>query len=60
MTFIWIEMLWLLALVPAVVLLYLWLLRRRKRAALQYSGLAIVRQAMGRGTGWRRHVPPLL
>lgn len=60
MTFIWIEMLWLLALVPAVVLLYLWLLRRRKRAALQYSGLAIVRQAMGRGSGWRRHVPPLM
>ena len=60
MSFIWHELLWLQALVPVVVLLYLWLLRRRKRTAVQYSGLAIVRQAMGRGTGWRRHVPPVL
>lgn len=60
MRFLWIEMLWGLALLPVIVLAYLWLLRRRKRAALAYSGLALVRQAMGRGAGWRRHVPPVL
>jgi Ca-activated chloride channel family protein len=60
MSFIWQELLWLQALVPVVVLMYLWLLRRRKRTAVQYSGLAIVREAMGRATGWRRHVPPVL
>ncbi|HET6801501.1 MAG TPA: BatA domain-containing protein, partial [Casimicrobiaceae bacterium] len=31
MTFLWPELLWLLAAVPAVVGAYLWLLRRKKR-----------------------------
>lgn len=60
MTFIWMDMLWLLLLVPLLIGAYLWLLRRRKRAALRYANLAIVKQAMGKGVGWRRHVPPAL
>ncbi len=59
-TFVWPDMLWLLVLLPLFVLLYLWLLRRRKRSALAWSNLDIVREAQGRGTSWRRHVPPLL
>jgi Ca-activated chloride channel homolog len=59
MFFLWPESLWLL---PALVLLpalYLWLLHRRKRGALQYSSLGVVRVAMA-GRNWRRHLPPAL
>lgn len=59
MKFLWPEMLWLLALVPVLVLLYLWLLRRKK-TALRLASLAIVKSAMGGGARWRRHVPPVL
>jgi Ca-activated chloride channel family protein len=60
LTFIWPELLWLLVAIPLLMLLYVWLLRRRKRTALRYANLALVRQAMGRSAAWRRHVPPLL
>jgi Ca-activated chloride channel family protein len=58
--FLWPELLWLLAVLPLLVLLYWWILRRRKKVALRYASLSLVREAMGRTTGWRRHVPPLL
>ncbi len=60
MAFIWPELLWLLVLVPLSVLAYWWLLRRRRRVALRYSGLSLVREALVKGPGWRRHVPPVL
>ncbi|MBS0508047.1 MAG: VWA domain-containing protein [Proteobacteria bacterium] len=60
MVFLWPSMLWLLAALPLLVLLYLWLLHRRKAQAIAYPGLALVRQALGSGTQWRRHLPPLL
>ncbi len=60
MTFLWPDLLWLLAALPVLVLAYLWLLRRRKKTTLRYGNLALVRQAMGRAPGWRRHVPPAL
>ncbi len=60
MTFLWPEFLWLLMLLPLLVLLYVWLLRRKKKTALRYASLSIVREAMGRGQGIRRHVPPFL
>lgn len=59
-TFLWPQLLWSLLALPVLVLLYWWLLRRRKRATLQLASLSIVREAMGRGPGWRRHVPPML
>jgi Ca-activated chloride channel family protein len=59
MSFQWPEFLWLLAGLPALVALYLFLLRRRKKFAVRYSSLALVREAMG-GAAWRRHVPPAL
>ena len=59
-TFLWPQLLWLLGLLPLLVLLYWWLLRRRRRAALSYASLSIVREAMGKTTNWRRHVPPVL
>jgi Ca-activated chloride channel family protein len=60
MSFVWPEALWLLILVPVLAGLYVWILRRRKRSVVRYSNLAIVKAAMGRATGWRRHVPPAL
>ena len=59
-SFLWPQMLWLLLVLPLLVLLYLWLLRRRQRTALRYANLSIVREALGKGPGWRRHVPPML
>ncbi len=60
MSFLWPEMLWLLLTVPILAGLYVWILRRRKRAVVRYANLALVKAAMGRSLGWRRHVPPAL
>jgi Ca-activated chloride channel family protein len=60
MTFLWPEMLWLLALVPVVVGVYVLLLRRKHRLAVRYASLAMIRDAMGADNRFRRHVPPLL
>ncbi len=60
MTFLWPQLLWLLLLVPALVGGYLWLLRRKKKAALRYASLSLIRGALGPGQRFRRHVPPLL
>lgn len=59
MSFLWPHLLWLLAAVPLLVLLYFWVLSRRKKVAVRYAGLELVREAAGRQR-WRRHVPPLL
>lgn len=59
-SFLWPESLWALALWPALIVLYLWSLARKRRHALQYAHLGLVKQAMGTGPGWRRHVPPVL
>ena len=58
--FLWPQFLWLLLLLPPLILLYAWLLRRKKKVALRYASLSIVREAMGKGQSFRRHVPPLL
>lgn len=60
MNFLWPQFLWLLLLAPLLVLLYVWLLRRRKKTALRYASLSIVREAMGVRQGLKRHVPPVL
>jgi Ca-activated chloride channel family protein len=60
LTFLWIDVLWLLLILPLIVALYVWLQLRRKRTSLRYANLPLIRQALGRGLGWRRHVPPAL
>ena len=60
MTFMWPAFLWLLLALPLLVLLYVWLLRRKKKMALRYASLSIVREAMGKGQSFKRHIPPLL
>ena len=60
MYFQWPEFLWLMLAMPLLVLLYLWLLRRKKKTALRYASLSIVKEAMGPGQTIRRHIPPVL
>jgi len=60
MTFAWPDLLWSLLALPLLVLLYWWLMHRRKKNTLRFASLSIVKQAMGKGPGWRRHVPPVL
>ncbi len=60
MTFLWPETLWLLLFVPAAVIAYALLLRKKKKIALRYASLSLVKNAMGAGQRLRRHVPPLL
>ena len=59
-SFLWPQFLWLLLALPVLVLLYVWVQRRRKKLAVRYASLSIVQQALGKGPGWRRHLPPLL
>ena len=58
MNFLWQEALWALLLLPLLVLAYLWMLKRRKKSALTWASLGIVKEAMGAQRAWRRHVPP--
>jgi Ca-activated chloride channel family protein len=60
MTFAWPELLWAILVLPVLLAAYIWVLRRRKKLALRYANLAIVRDAMGVGNRIKRHIPPLL
>lgn len=53
-------MLWLLLLIPVFIIVYILLQRRRQKYALRYASLSLVKEAMGRGPGWRRHIPAAL
>jgi len=60
MTFLWPTFLWSLALVPVFVVFYVLAQRRRQKYALRFASLSLVRQAIGKGPGFRRHLPPAL
>ena len=60
MKFIWPSMLWLLLLLPLLVICYAWLLKRRRKSTVRLASLGVAKAALGRGPGWRRHVPPAL
>ena len=60
MSFIWPTLLLTLVFVPVLVLLYLWLQRRRYSFAARYGSLGLVHDAVGRGIGLRRHIPALI
>ncbi|MEW5720692.1 MAG: VWA domain-containing protein [Chloroflexota bacterium] len=53
------DMLWLLLLIPALIGAYILAQRRRARYALRYSSLSVIREALGKRPGLRRHIPPL-
>lgn len=60
MNFLWPELLWLALLLPVLLATYVWLLRRKSKAAVRYANLGMVKEAMGAGAKIRRHVPPAL
>jgi Ca-activated chloride channel homolog len=60
MTFLWPEMLWFMLALPLLLGAYLWVLQRKKKQAVRYASLTMVREAMGAGQRIRRHVPPAL
>ena len=60
MKFLWPEALWLLALLPLLLLTYVWLLRRKRKSAVRYANLGMIKEAMGAGSKIRRHVPPAI
>lgn len=52
----WPWVLALLGVVPLLIAAYVWALRRRRRFAVRYSSLSLVRAALPRAN-WRRHLP---
>jgi Ca-activated chloride channel family protein len=59
MHFLWPQFLWLLLAVPALVGAYI-LLLRRKKSAVRFANLGMVKEAIGPGQRIRRHIPPFL
>ena len=60
MSFLWPTSLFFLVAVPVLLALYVWAQRRRRKYALRYASLSLVKEALGRGPGIRRHIPPAL
>jgi Ca-activated chloride channel family protein len=57
MEWLWPGFLALLVLIPILIAVYVWILRRRKRYTVRYSSLALVREAAPRSSFLRRHLP---
>lgn len=60
MEFQWPGNLSLLVVVAALLVVYVIAQRQRKRYALRYASVTLLKEAVGRGPGIRRHVPPAL
>jgi Ca-activated chloride channel family protein len=60
MKFLYPQLLWLLLTVPVLVAAYVLLLRRRKKHAIRYASIGQIKDAIGPGQRFRRHLPPLL
>jgi len=60
MTFAWPVALLGLGLLPVMFGFYVWSQRRRRRYAVRFTNLALLREVAGKGPGLRRHLPPAL
>lgn len=60
MSLLWPGLLYLLLLIPLIVAVYILILRRRQRFAVRYSSLSLVREAVGKQSWLRRHLPFIL
>ena len=60
MNFLWPGNLFLILVVPVLIAAYVWAQRRRQKYALRYASLSLVREAVGKGPGRKRHIPPAL
>lgn len=57
MSFMWPMALLGLLVVPLLLAIYVWMQQRRKKYAVRFASVAMVRQAVGKGPGIRRHIP---
>ena len=57
MSFQWPMALFGLLLIPLLIGLYVLMQRRRRRYAVRYASLSLLRDAVGKGPGIRRHIP---
>ena len=57
MDLLWPGSLLLIGLIPLLIAAYILMLRRRRRSAVRYSSLSLIREALPQRSRWRRHVP---
>ncbi len=57
MSFTWGWALPALLVIPAAIALYVWRERKRRKFAVRYASLALIRDARPSNTRWRRHLP---
>jgi len=57
MSFLWPWFLLLLLLAPLLIGVYVWVLHRKRRFAVRYSSLSLIREAIPKRSRWRQHVP---
>ena len=60
MSLLWPGFLYLFLLIPLTILVYLWILRRRRRFAVRYSSLSLMREAAAKQSWLRKHFPFVL
>jgi Ca-activated chloride channel homolog len=46
-----------LVVIPVAIAIYLWMQRRKRKYAVQYASLSLIREARPGSSRWRRHVP---
>src|SRR5204863_4526306 len=54
------SLLWLFALLPVVLVLYLVAQRRRVKYAARFTNVDLLATVVTKSPNWRRHVPPLI
>jgi Ca-activated chloride channel homolog len=57
MNLLWPGLLWLFGLIPLLIGVYIWMLRRRRRYVVRYSSLSLVRAALPQTSRFKRHFP---
>lgn len=57
MIFLWPWFLLSLLLIPLLIAIYIWNLRRKRKFAVRYSSLSLIREALPHHSLWRRHLP---
>jgi Ca-activated chloride channel family protein len=57
MIFLWPWFLLGLILIPLMLIIYIWILRRKRKFSVRYSSLSIIREAIPKRSRWRQHLP---
>ena len=57
MNLLWPWFLLLLLLIPLAITVYIWVLRRKRRFAVRFSSISLIREALPKYSNWRRHLP---